>query len=135
MNSILKKKVKGNGESGFTLIELLVVVIIIAILAAIAIPMYLSQREKGYRATTQSDLRNAAVAAESYYTDDGTYVGLDLAALEDNGFNPSADVTTAVVDDEAEEYCITAVHDNLGEDWMIGNRDGDIGAPEEGDCT
>jgi type IV pilus assembly protein PilA len=60
-------------EAGFTLIELLVVIIIIGILAAIAIPVFLNQRKKGVNASLKSDLRTAANAEESAFTDSQAY--------------------------------------------------------------
>ena len=82
-------------EEGFTLIELLVVIIIIGILAAIAIPVFLSQRQKGYDAGVKSDLRNLATAEESYLTDYGAYtadINTDANGLESTeGFKPSSD--------------------------------------------
>ncbi len=56
-----------------TLIELLVVIIIIGILAAIAIPVFLNQRKKGWEAAVQADLRNAATAQETLLTESGLY--------------------------------------------------------------
>ena len=60
-------------EEGFTLIELLVVIIIIGILAAIAIPVFLSQRKKGYEASMKSDLRTVASEVESQYVNNQDY--------------------------------------------------------------
>jgi prepilin-type N-terminal cleavage/methylation domain-containing protein len=67
-------------EDGFTLIELLVVIIIIGILAAIAIPVFLSQKAKGYEASMKFDLRAAAGKVEIFYTDNFTYVGVPFGA-------------------------------------------------------
>jgi type IV pilus assembly protein PilA len=70
-----------NEEKGFTLIELLVVVLIIGILAAIAIPAFLGQREKAQDGEAKSAVRNAASAAEAFYTDNQSYTGMTKAEL------------------------------------------------------
>ena len=64
-----------NEEKGFTLIELLVVILIIGILAAIALPAFLGQRQKGQDAEAKSNARNIVSHMESCYTVDQTYVG------------------------------------------------------------
>jgi prepilin-type N-terminal cleavage/methylation domain-containing protein len=67
-------------DEGFTLIELLVVIIIIGILAAIAIPVFLSQKSKAYEASEKSDLRSVAERMEIFYTDNLTYAGIPFGS-------------------------------------------------------
>jgi prepilin-type N-terminal cleavage/methylation domain-containing protein len=70
-------------DEGFTLIELLVVIIIIGILAAIAIPVFLSQRNKGYDSQAKSDARNIGTLEETYFNDNNYYqAGGALAAVQ-----------------------------------------------------
>lgn len=129
MSMIIRKRMKSEG--GFTLVELLVVIIIIGILAAIAIPMYLNQRTKGWQASDKSDLRNAAIAMESYYTDNATYVGATEALLAaDEGFNPTTNVTLTVDTATANGYCLEAVHSSGGGTWSMDEG----GNPTEAAC-
>jgi type IV pilus assembly protein PilA len=83
------RRAQEENEGGFTLIELLVVIIIIGILAAIAIPVFLNLRKKGWDSAVTSDLKNAATAQETYMTDNGHYTDV-IGNLTADGFKYSA---------------------------------------------
>ena len=125
-------------EKGFTLIELLVVILIIAILAALAIPIYLNQREKAWNAQVQSTLKNASTAIESRAV---TFVG-DYSSLdESDGSDLSVegfDVPSWAqgggyfrIEASANRYCISAQHANLGPGdlWRRATYDNLTGQP------
>jgi type IV pilus assembly protein PilA len=79
---------RSGDEGGFTLIELLVVILIIGILAAIAIPSFLSQKSKATDSSAKELARTAQTTAETYATDhNGSYANLSLA--EENKYEPS----------------------------------------------
>jgi type IV pilus assembly protein PilA len=126
---------KRQDEGGFTLIELLVVVLIIAILAAIAIPVFLNQRKKAYMADVQSTLRNAATAAESYSTSNttpGSYAGFGASTDLTDVREGSTQTLTAT--DSATDYCIVVVDTRLaGDAWGTATFDSDEGKPDSAD--
>jgi type IV pilus assembly protein PilA len=99
-------------EEGFTLVELLVVMLIIGILAAIAIPSFLSQKDKAHDASTKSEAKSAQTALETYATDNnGSYAGATSAGL--HGIEPTivtADITLSNL--SANGYTVMATTPN-----------------------
>jgi len=70
-------------ERGFTLVELLIVMLVLALLAAIAMPSFYGQRDKARDAEAKQTLTTAQLAAETYALDnDGSYSGVTAADLE-----------------------------------------------------
>lgn len=140
-------------DEGFTLIELLVVLAIIGLLAAIALPVFLSQRQRAWVTQSQAAIRDAATALESYAVENGgDYSGADgqcapsdaspCASGDDSimkkqGFKKSTLVKVQVRAD-GQGYCITAIHDRLDpgpppHDWWVATWDSNAPGPSDED--
>jgi type IV pilus assembly protein PilA len=116
------------------------VIIIIGILAAIAIPVFLNQRKKGYDAGVKADLRNAATAEETYLTDYDSYTtkvasaaSTDTDSLESEGFKYSSKgdyknntpLLTVTLDGTNSGYCITGVSAS-DKTWLYDSENGGL---------
>jgi type IV pilus assembly protein PilA len=112
MLDTLRKRLRS--EKGFTLIELLVVMIILAILMAVAIPSYLSFRDRANKSAAGADLRAAIPSVEAFFSDNGTYSGMTVGFLQ-TAYDQSIDtniITLGAGTQTATTYCVQATSPN-----------------------
>ena len=107
-------------DDGFTLVEILVVVIVLGILAAIAIPSFLGQREKAFRAAMASDLYSLRLAQESRGVESNPRYTDSIPALRAEGYVQSDGVEEAHVRlvGSQDSYVACVQHQSTGE-WLV----------------
>jgi type IV pilus assembly protein PilA len=103
------QKLRKKNEKGFTLIELMIVIAIIGILAAIAIPNFISYRKRSYNTSANADIKNLYTSAQAYYTDHpaGAATRDDLTAY---GFRQTTNVTVTLTGATQSSFGATTYH-------------------------
>ena len=120
-----------NSEEGFTLIELLVVILIIGILAAIAIPAFLSQTSKANDSAAKTQVGTQQTTMETYAAENnGSFTGATLAKLQE--IEPTLkDTSTAsaqavVVETGGEGFTVKSIAKGSEDTYELINKKGEI---------
>lgn len=103
-------------QDGFTIIELFTVVVILGVLAMIAVPTFLGQRERAQEGAAGSDIRNITTAQYAYLTENDVFADTFIA-LASVGVQLSDDVDHAVCEIAGSRFIVGAVFQ--GDDVVV----------------
>ena len=110
------------GQKGFTLIELMIVIAIIGILAAIAIPQFVSYRQKGYNTDAKGELKSFYTACQAYYADNPSQSGDCTTTMVTQTFIPSSSVSITTNSGSGQNMVgTTAKHSSGTSTYTIGS--------------
>jgi type IV pilus assembly protein PilE len=95
-------------KRGFTLIELMIAVLVLAVLAALAVPAYWGQVRKSRRSSIEASVQQVALLEERYRADNTTYLTASSSNWSTLGGDPSNTYYTVTTTGAASTYAITA---------------------------
>jgi type IV pilus assembly protein PilA len=131
------------GQQGFSLVDLLITTVVVGVLAALAMPVFLGEREPSLRVAAESDLRNVVAVFETVYATSGVYPDpasdvVERTELSVDGVGTGSFVQVSKdvalsweVTDGGRGFELTVTHAELGESVDYSSATGALGAWEE----